>query len=131
MKAEAHSGNIFCQNCKQHFPGDEIETHYIMCTTGCVTCNKTFTKSTSLRHHMKYAHKGKYDVERVCCERCGKKFKNSETLKDHVIKIHERRDSSVNRPRLCPICGISFKNYSWMNPHRREVHFREKYERQC
>ena len=131
MKAEAHSGNIFCQNCKQHFPGDEIESHFIMCTTGCITCNKTFANATSLRHHIKYAHKGKYDVERVCCERCGKKFKNSETLKDHVIRIHERRVLSVNRPRPCPICGVIFENYSAMNRHRVTVHLREEYEKQC
>ena len=131
MKAEAHSGKIFCQNCKQHLPPDEIEHHYIMCTAGCVTCNKTFANATSLRHHIKYAHKGKYDVERVCCERCGKKFKNSETLKDHVIRIHERRVLSVNRPRPCPICGVIFENYSAMNCHRVTVHLREEYEKQC
>ena len=130
MKTEVHSGSVICQNCKQHFDAEEIESHYAICTTGCATCKKTFKNKTGHLNHLKYAHKGEHDLEPICCDRCGKKFKNPLRLKDHIKTIHEGRDS-YKKPHDCTICGMTFQTYWFMKSHRAKVHFREKNERQC
>ena len=131
MIGNDHWGKVFCQNCKQHFPSGEIESHYIICTTGCSTCKKTFTSAMSLKQHLNYVHKGKYDVECVCCERCGKKFKHANSLKNHVKRVHEGKEQYHKKPSSCPICGITFQTRKLMYGHKVKVHFREEYERQC
>merc|ERR1711863_115453 len=43
MKTEAHIGKVYCQNCQQHFTSGEMESHYVMCATGCAICKKTYS----------------------------------------------------------------------------------------
>ena len=127
MKTEVHSGSVLCQNCKQHFDAEEIESHYAVCTTGCATCKKTFSTQKGYLEHVKYAHKEEHDVEPVCCERCGKKFKTPPLLRQHIRKTHEGR----KKIHQCTICGMTFQTYGFMTSHRRRLHFREENERQC
>ena len=133
MKEETHSGSVNCSKCKKDFALEEIESHYVMCATGCATCSKTFSSRSNLKYHLKYAHKeeGDFDKEESkCCERCGKQFKNGLYLYQHKRKVHEGKERT-NKPKKCSICGLIFKNARVLHAHRVKVHFREENERQC
>ena len=128
MSIEAHLEEVCCQNCQKHFPPAEIESHYVMCTTGCAACNKTFFASKGLKYHLMYAHKGEQGVneeESKCCERCGKRFRNLRLMRLHIKNIHE------HKPCLCSVCGKTFKNYMSVHNHKVKVHYAEENERQC
>lgn len=80
----------------------------------CSTCNKTFSSSGSLRHHM-LLHEGKKDFN---CDQCDKRFASSLTLKAHQ-KLHDDQILQY----ACKHCERSFKTYNNMNRHVRSAHF--------
>ena len=134
MKMEAHFGEVHCCECKKDYPMAEIESHYVMCATGCATCNKTFKHRKGVTQHRRYAHREQAgDEERPhCCEKCGKRFKNIEGVKTHIYRIHE---GWGGKGRLCSICGMNFKTWDAMYRHKVKVHpgftNSSKKERQC
>ena len=130
MKTEAHIGKVYCQNCQQHFTSGEMESHYVMCATGCAICKKTYSNPIRLRDHRKYAHQEERGVseDKFSCERCGKQYLTPKLLRSHIFKFHED-GVKIKKPRLCSICGMSFKNYSLMYCHRVKVH--KEFEKQC
>ena len=135
MKMEAHFGEVHCCECKKDYPMAEIESHYVICATGCATCNKTFKHKNGVKLHRMHAHKEEQDGDKKrshCCEKCGKQFKHLASMRTHIYRIHEdwgRKGS--NEPFLCSTCGMNFKTYGLMSRHKVKVHFREKHERQC
>ena len=110
----------------------EIESHYVVCATGCAICHKTFSNDQGLKRHRMYAHKAEDGVRENAsyCEKCGKKYPHPRALKKHINRVHEGR-SSHNKPRTCSICNMSFQTYGLWKSHQIKVHFPEKYERQC
>ena len=132
MINRAHSGDVHCRKCKNDFPLAEIVSHYVMCLTGCVMCNKTFASRCGVRQHKNYVHA---DGEPSCCEICGKRLKNLDAVKKHVTNFHEKGGYQnlpwFNKPTPCPMCELTFGNYGQMQKHKTKVHFREKNQRQC
>lgn len=135
MKVEAHIGEIHCFKCNKDYPMSEIESHYVMCATGCFICNKTFASEGGFSMHKKTAHIGEQggeEKESNCCEMCGKRFKNRYSLKNHRSQICKGNGKKRNnKPTPCSVCGMMFKTYQSMCYHRNKEHRREEHERQC
>ena len=58
----------------------------VMMNHTCDECGKTFTKSQTLKDHVKYVH-NKKEKDQVCSH-CGKVFLRHEYLRRHVKKMH-------------------------------------------
>lgn len=84
----------------------------------CHVCGKSFTRATSLKHHIEFH----FPVKKVECQICGFKMMNSSKLKRHM-KSH-----SGERNYECDLCGKKFLYSYNVTAHKKHVHFGEKRE---
>ena len=128
MKTEAHNGKVSCPNCLLHFPPAEIESHYVMCATGCTICKKTFIAPDGLKQHKDNC--GTLSKNH-CCDICGKRYRLRKGLRNHIRGFHEGITMYDRKPHQCNICKLSFPSYPIMRLHRIKEHLQEDYQRQC
>lgn len=80
----------------------------------CKDCNKTFTSSAKLKHHIKYVHSTTNSP--VQCHICKKISKNKNYLKNHLNRVHFNKDVS------CDICTSKFTDKYNLKYHLQKVH---------
>ncbi len=81
----------------------------------CTQCGKSFTRKTSLDHHMRIHSEEKP----YTCDQCGRSFTHSANLKDHM-NIHTRE-----KPYKCSHCDKRFSWSGYLKTHER-IHTGDK-----
>ena len=93
----------------------------------CTLCEKKYTQSHNLKHHIGNVHEGKMpkeyddpdkDIEKKFpCDKCNKSFTQKNSLNHHIRTFHEGQKSFK-----CETCGKSFTKASHVRIHIKTVH---------
>ena len=83
----------------------------------CPTCGKSYSFTSDLSKHIRWAHEGRRDH---VCPQCNKAFKATCMLKAHIQGVHEGQ-----RNNICGICGKSFYGKYDMKRHIDAVHLKK------
>ena len=87
-------------NLTQHVENVHQQTQYKY-----QICGKSFSKSGSLKYHIKTIHEGQRDHK---CDSCGKSFATSGNLKKHIKTLHEGQRFK------CDFCKKYFTEFTLM-----------------
>ncbi|XP_063438084.1 PR domain zinc finger protein 5-like isoform X2 [Mytilus trossulus] len=126
---EVHEGEELqeyqCRYCDMQFPlksqlreheksHDELKDQYKF---RCPLCPKIYTVGTSLRHHLKDAHK----ESRICCLVCRKFYDSEFDYNQHMGNHHQTVKKKVS-PFSCKKCGKTFEQLYHLKRHNRYFH---------
>ena len=56
------------------------------------------------------------------CDKCGYKTTSKDTLTRHNTTIHESKEQSVSKRKVCNICGKRFNKIATFNSHMKKEH---------
>ncbi|XP_072177288.1 uncharacterized protein [Diadema setosum] len=120
QRIDAKGAMHHCNFCEKTFSRPtslktHIKTHIGKKSYLCDLCGKTFFQAANLTTHVR-VHSGEKPFS---CKLCGKHFSQSSSLKTHM------RTHSGERPYKCPTCSISFSDNSTLTKHRR-IHTGQK-----
>ena len=110
-KRPMETRTLDCKMEEEDILGREVETEGPSCwfklvapikniKLKCDICEKTFSSSSYLHHHITYVHS---DVKTFGCKDCMKSFKAPEHLKLHVKRLHNK-----NKQYFCNLCSANF-----------------------
>lgn len=99
------------EHMQSHVPKEFRQRIY-----NCTICQKSYSKKSVLRNHMKYVHSNESSASYDC--HCGKSFKNRSILKTHIHRIHNREQSQ----RSCELCTKVYATQTDLNNHMKALH---------
>ena len=92
----------------------------------CQHCDKSFSYSSGLTHHVRVKHKG----VRYQCDYCIKSFTTAEWKRDHMEKRHgiSGENTRMRKTHNCPECGKAYVHKDRLQAHREAEHFNKRYQ---
>lgn len=104
-----------CAICNERFTNlralsRHTQKHFVKFT--CDACGKSYSTSTSLKHHIARNH----NVSRYVCRKCKKPFNSSAELRDHML------GSKRCLMHVCNVCNDRFYSWRLKQTHMIEAH---------
>ena len=124
-----------CECCRLRFPSEFLLVEHRLTHPKeplvfmCDQCGQTFTKNSSLQHHLTSIHL--QVSQNIKCASCNLVFKQQYHLKAHMTRVHPDPESVENKGAnpskyLCDLCGKSFKRPFQLTNHTFSRHLDEK-----
>ena len=99
---------------KIEIKAEKILTHANKQRFACDTCDKSFAKNQTLKHHKLREHSSENSKQHNC-EECKKSFSRKDNLKEHILRKHSNK---VKREQYCcELCGMKFKGLKSYKKH--------------